>query len=204
MKVKVCGLREKDNIEKINSLLIDYLGFIFYKKSKRTILDNSENINFIKELKNKVAVFVNEKQDNIQSYIKKYQFDFVQLHGDENPNFCFQIKSFTNIIKAFSVDDNFDFNCLKEYEDVTDFFLFDTKGKDYGGNGISFNWSLLEKYKLSKPFFLSGGISINDIDKIKEISHPLLYCVDINSKFEIKPGLKDVELVKSFLNKIKV
>ncbi len=215
MYLKICGLRQTDNIKLLLPLLPDYLGFIFYKNSKR----HAEGIlekDFIKNEKSikKTGVFVNEKLETIKAIIEKYGLDAVQLHGDETPEYCQQLKNVylgsnlklppkLELIKIFSVNDNFDFNKTKKYEDVCDLFLFDTKGTERGGNGIAFNWEVLKKYNGERPFFLSGGISQEDTAEIKKINHPKLYGVDINSRFEIEPGLKNVEAVKYFIDELR-
>ncbi|HFA48278.1 MAG TPA: phosphoribosylanthranilate isomerase [Bacteroidetes bacterium] len=219
MQLKICGLRQTENIKSLLALQPGYLGFIFYEKSKRYaegILDErfTKLYKFSKpNLRNpkKTGVFVNEDLNKIKSSIKKYGLNAVQLHGDESPEYCRALKSGGDlksppdleIIKVFSVNDDFDFNKTKIYEDVCDLFLFDTKGKERGGNGIAFNWHILNKYDGEKPFFLSGGIGPGDAAEIKKIKHPKLYGVDINSRFEIEPGLKDVEMVEQFIAELK-
>ncbi len=196
MKLKICGMKHPENILEVSQLLPDYLGFIFYEKSLRNFEGEIPEIpNSIK----KVGVFVNETEDTIISKIKKYNLDLVQLHGNESPEFCRNLK-FQNIelIKVFSVDDNFDINVLEKYEIVCDYFLFDTKGKLHGGNGYTFNWDILKNYKSKKPIFLSGGIGLEEIEKIKKLNLPL-FAIDVNSKFEIEPGLKNVNLCNDAL-----
>jgi phosphoribosylanthranilate isomerase len=194
--IKVCGMKNAKNIKEITSLDIDFIGLIFYKKSKRFI-----DTEIPKNDTQKVGVFVNEKIAIIEEKIKAYDLSFIQLHGDESPQFCSTLKSKNiQIIKAFRVDDNFDFNSTKKYESFCDYFLFDAKGKDYGGNGIVFNWDILNHYKGTLPFFLSGGINIHSLESIKDFHHEKLFALDINSGFEIEPGLKDVNLIKGFIN----
>ena len=181
------------NILEVSELLPDYLGFIFYEKSSRYFDDEIPEIP--KSVK-KVGVFVNATLDEIMSKIKKYNLDLIQLHGNESPAFCQILKKENiQIIKVFSVDDDFDFEILNQYENVCDFFLFDTKGKLHGGNGVTFNWNILEKYTSQKPLFLSGGIGIEEIDKIKKLDLPI-FAIDVNSKFEKEPGLKNIDLLK--------
>lgn len=193
--IKVCGMKNTKNIEELISLDIDFMGLIFYQKSKRFI-DTKIPKNNIK----KVGVFVNEKIDIIKEKVKSYDLSFIQLHGDETPKFCNKLKiEKIKIIKAFRVDNNFDFNITKQYETVCDYFLFDAKGKDYGGNGIIFNWDILKNYQGPLPFFLSGGINIHSTESIKKFHHEKLFALDINSGFEIEPGLKDVNLINEFI-----
>ena len=193
MKLKICGMKYPENILEVSQLLPDYLGFIFFKKSSRFFDGKIPKIpNSIK----KVGVFVNTSLEEINGKIKKYNLDLIQLHGNETPAFCENLKQDKiEIIKVFSVDDDFDFEILNEYENVCDYFLFDTKGKLHGGNGFTFNWQILEKYKSKKPLFLSGGIGIEEIENIKKLNLTI-YAIDVNSKFEIEPGLKNIKLLQ--------
>ena len=200
MKIKICGMKYPENIIEIAKLKPDYLGFIFWEKSSRffdgIFPEISESIE-------KVGVFVDADLDEIISKINQYKLDLVQLHGKEIASFCKELKSKNiKIIKAFSIDSDFDFEKLNEYEEVCDYFLFDTKGKLPGGNGSVFDWNLLEKYKLNKPYFLSGGIGLQEVAKVKEfiksdISKNCI-AIDVNSKFEIEPGLKNEKEVLKF------
>lgn len=211
--IKICGMKYPDNILDIGSLLPDYMGFIFWEKSARYF--DGVIPNLPKSIK-KVGVFVNATQDEILEKIAKYDLQAIQLHGDESVEFCQELKENVKqvkieIIKVFSVDDSFDFELLKPFETICDYFLFDTKGKLPGGNGTTFDWKVLENYPSNKPFFLSGGIGINEMEAVKEIAKTNLplYAIDINSKFEIKPGLKNIQLCRDALqcictdNKIK-
>ena len=197
VRLKICGMKYPENILEVSYLLPDYLGFIFYEKSSRFF--DGEIPKIPKSIK-KVGVFVNATLEDIYSKIKKYDIDLIQLHGNESPEFCKNLKdSKIEIIKVFSVDDDFDFDELEPFENVCDYFLFDTKGKLHGGNGVTFNWQILEKYKSKKPLFLSGGIGIEEIEKIKNLNLAI-FAIDVNSKFEIKPGLKNIELLKKLKN----
>lgn len=194
-----------ENINEIASLQPDYLGFICYEKSPR----NFENeIPVIDKSIKKVGVFVNASLEEIQVKVKQYQLDFVQLHGDESPEFCELIETkSTKVIKAFSVDKDFNFNQLHYYINTCSYFLFDTKGTNYGGNGITFDWSVLENYHLDKPYFLSGGIGAENIDEVKsfltkEYSKNCI-AIDCNSKLEIAPGLKSTKKTKQLINAFK-
>ena len=222
MKIKVCGMRNSENVSSLLVLKPDFVGFIFYNKSKRFVA-NFPQVRFPSEVK-KVGVFVNQSIEEVLRIVEKHQLDVVQLHGDETSEYCKKLiemvteqsrsKSITNsgistplnhqieIIKAFSVDENFDFNNTKQYESYCYYFLFDTKGDNYGGNGMKFNWEILQNYKGNIPFLLSGGISKNDVDKIKKIKHPAFEGVDINSGFEIEPALKNIEEIKEFKNNL--
>ena len=188
-RIKICGMKHTDNILEIGNLLPDYLGFIFYQKSARFFEGVIPQMD--KSIK-KVGVFVNETDEIVTEIIKKHTLDCIQLHGNESAEFCQNLqKQNVEIIKVFSIDDDFDFNELNEYENVCDYFLFDTKGKLHGGNGYTFNWKLLEKYKSSKPLFLSGGIGLDEIEEIKKLKLPI-FAIDVNSKFETEPGLKNI------------
>jgi phosphoribosylanthranilate isomerase len=200
MKLKICGMKYPDNILEVAALLPDYMGFIFWEKSARYFEGPMPDLP--KSIK-KVGVFVNEKSDSILDKVAQYDLEAVQLHGQESVAFCLELKNklgtSVEIIKVFSADETFDFSVLKPYEEVCDFFLFDTKGKLPGGNGTTFDWTILQKYPSSKPFFLSGGIGIDEIASVNEIlnTHLPLYAIDVNSKFEIEPGLKNINLVRT-------
>ncbi|MDD5152319.1 MAG: phosphoribosylanthranilate isomerase [Flavobacterium sp.] len=207
MKLKICGMKYPENILEVGALLPDYMGFIFWKKSGRYFDGIIPELP--KSIK-KVGVFVDETQEEILKKIKKHNLQAIQLHGHESANFCLNLKTEMRneieIIKVFSVKDDFDFEVLKPFEKVCDYFLFDTKGKLPGGNGITFDWKVLENYPSTKPFFLSGGIGMNEFEAIKKITKTNLpvYAIDVNSKFEIEPGLKNIELLSSFKNNLKL
>lgn len=205
-------MKFQENILEIASLKPDYLGFIFYEKSPRNFENGIPEIS--SEIK-KTGVFVNASSDFILEKARKYNLQAIQLHGEETAPFCTNLRkelkklkatSELEIIKVFSVDEEFDFDTILPYEDELDYFLFDTKGKNKGGNGVAFNWDILSKYPSKKPFFLSGGIGIEEIESIKSLlaefqkkgEQDLLYAIDLNSKFEIEPGLKDLEKLEIF------
>ena len=202
MKLKVCGMKLENNISEISKLNPDFMGFIFWPKSKRFF--NEKSIRISNKI-NKVGVFVNQDYDFIIDKINNFKLDFIQLHGEEDYQFCKKINNRCKVIKVFNIESDFDFEILSSFESVCDYFLFDTKGDSYGGNGIKFDWKLLKKYPSKKPFLLSGGIDITDfteILKIKELKIPLIG-IDINSKFEFEPGLKNIKKVKELLKKMK-
>ncbi len=204
IKLKICGMKYSDNIQKIATLKPDFLGFIFWDKSSRKF-DLKELPKLDSDIK-KVGVFVDVTLKEIQNKIKTFQLDAIQLHGKESVEFCSDLKKEKiEIIKAFSINNDFDFSQLKTYETVVDYFLFDTKGKLPGGNGTTFNWQILKNYNLQKPFFLSGGIGLTEIEKIKEFIDSDLskycYALDINSRFEIEPGLKSKIEIENFIQK---
>jgi phosphoribosylanthranilate isomerase len=204
MKLKVCGMKYVDNIRQVAELKPDYLGFIFYERSKR----NFEGIipEIPKGIK-KTGVFVNEYLEILVSLAEEYKLEALQLHGDESVAYIQEIKKHlpkVEIIKVFGIKDTFDFSILEAYESVVDYFLFDTKGKERGGNGVVFDWTVLKNYPSTKPFFLSGGIGLQEVTAVKEISKTNLpiYAIDVNSKFETEPGLKSIKKLKKFKNEI--
>ena len=197
MKIKICGLKHPENINAIAGLVPDYMGFICYAPSPRYATGlQTETLDSLPETIFKTAVFVNEDPETITKLIDTYNFDAIQLHGNEDAKFCDLFRDRVTVIKAFGVDKDFAFDRLNEFEDSVDYFLFDTRTDKLGGSGISFDWSLLENYKLDIPFFLSGGLSLDNLDEVKLIGHPQFYGVDLNSRFEIEPGLKDMDKLK--------
>ncbi len=219
MKLKVCGMNH--NTKEVATLQPDYLGFIFWEPSSRYFDGHIPDLpNNIK----KVGVFVDASLDVVIKTVRRYGLDAVQLHGKETPEYCDALRqpklvsgshdvmpkqvqhdSF-DVIKVFSIKDDFDFSILEPYEKVCDYYLFDTKGKLPGGNGYTFNWSVLRNYSSTKPYFLSGGIGLDELDKInsflKSKESKYCYAIDINSKFENAPGLKNIDKLKEFKNNI--
>lgn len=190
-------MRGPINMIEVAALGPDFMGFIFYKGSKRYVgQDFSIPKTFPKNVK-RVGVFVNESVENILNKVSKHQLDFVQLHGDESVDVCKELKGKIKVIKVFRLDESFDFSCTKEFNSHADFFLFDTKGGNFGGTGKSFNWSLLKKYDQQVPFFLSGGLSKENIQSVKELRDLNLYALDVNSQVESSPGIKDVSTLNS-------
>ncbi len=205
LKIKVCGMNQ--NTVEVSDLKPDYVGFIFWKPSKRSF--SGMPLVLPHSIK-KVGVFVDESIEGIIEKVKKFQLLAVQLHGNENPGFCNSLKQQlkgVEIIKVFSIKDEFNFQELEAFELVCDYYLFDTKGRLPGGNGYKFNWKVLKDYPSSKPFFLSGGIGLEDVDSIKEFMQrpESRYChaIDVNSKFELEPGLKDIDKLKALINYMK-
>ncbi len=202
LKIKVCGMKYADNIAHLNALQPDFMGFIFYPPSKRFVgLDFDKSVlASIPKQTIKTGVFVNATEAEVIEFAHLYGMQAVQLHGNESPTFCATIKaSGLTLIKAFGIADDFDWEQLVAYQNVVDYFLWDTKTEIHGGSGKQFNWQLLSKYKLNIPFFLSGGISLDNLAEIKNIKHPQLFGVDLNSKFETQPGIKDtIKLEKAF------
>lgn len=199
-------MRDPENISGVVAALPDYLGFIFYPKSKRFVGSDfsAETLKSVPESVKKVGVFVDELQEKVIGTCKNLNLQVAQLHGSESPEQCSVIhRSGLTVFKAFSIDESFDFSMLTDYSGVCDYFLFDTKGHLPGGTGQKFNWQLLEKYQGEVPFLLSGGIGPDDLEAIRHFGHPRWRGIDINSGFEIEPALKDIEKVKYFISEIR-
>lgn len=210
MRIKVCGMTKADQVRQLDEMGVEFAGFIFYPKSPRYVFKTmpATEIKKIRGKINKVGVFVNADPDEILKTVDACGLYLVQLHGDENPRVCERIANYVSVIKAFRIseDDNIEWK-IREYYDAVDMYMFDTEGAGYGGTGKKFNWQLLKGQNIRKPFFLSGGISPDDADNLKTFhDDPVakdLFAVDINSKFEIMPGVKDMDLVKQFVTKVK-
>jgi len=207
MKIKVCGMKSPDNIRELSQLPIDLMGLIFYPKSPRYIGDLAPDaLDALPENIGRVGVFVNEDLQVVVDFINKYRLNYVQLHGNESPEYCINLKGLSpeiKIIKAFSIAEASDFEKTKDYENRVDYFLFDTKTPQYGGSGQKFDWSILNDYTGNAPFFLSGGISAEDALLIRKLENDRIVGLDLNSRFEIEPGLKNIELLHRFIKEIK-
>ncbi len=206
MKIKVCGLREKQNIHVVAGLGADLLGFNFYPMSPRFASDHLEpdDLEGLPATVEKTGIFVNAGIHEVYDLCRKYNLDLAQLHGDESPTVCEELSGMgIPVIKAFRVDKDTDFRRMETYTAVTRYFLFDTPSKIFGGSGAQFDWTLLEAYSLAHPFFLGGGIGPEDAEAILSFRHPSFEGVDVNSKFEVSPGLKDTGLLRTFINKLK-
>ncbi|GEQ87274.1 N-(5'-phosphoribosyl)anthranilate isomerase [Patiriisocius marinistellae] len=209
LKIKICGM--KHNVAEIAALHPDYLGFIFYGNSPRNY-NESEVIKLSKGIK-KVGVFVDQSVTEIIELAHKFNFDIIQLHGNQTNKFVALLnlnlkkieKEEVEIWKVFSIKNTFDFSVLESFENLVSKFLFDTKGKEKGGNGVTFDWSVLENYPSTTPFILSGGIGLAEISEVKKIQKSSLpiYGIDVNSKFELKPGLKDILALKKLIEELK-
>tara|TARA_B100000927_G_scaffold25952_3_gene19476 strand:+ start:901 stop:1518 length:618 start_codon:yes stop_codon:yes gene_type:complete len=202
MRLKVCGMRELENISALSELDPNYIGFIFWSESSRFV--NKKTPPLDKKII-KTGVFVDATFDYILTKIKDHQLDAVQLHGQESCSYCKVIKDYgLKVIKSFSLKNTFDFNTLEDYENSCDYYLFDTKGKLPGGNGFNFDWKILNEYPSQKPFFLSGGIGVDNLNEIKKLVKTKLpiHAIDVNSKFETAPGNKNIELLKKFKKEI--
>nr|WP_262914123.1 phosphoribosylanthranilate isomerase [Portibacter lacus] len=196
-------MRDIENIQAASDAGVSLMGFIFYEKSKRFIQPElrAEIFSSIPDNIKKVGVFVNESIDFVKKIVHEYNLDFVQLHGEEDPSYCEAIKTLTKVIKAFSVDESFDFSITADYQSC-DYLLFDAKGKERGGNGIQYNWDILQQYTLDTPFLLSGGLGPEDAGKINSFKHKKLAGIDVNSGFESAPAMKNIENIKSFISKL--
>lgn len=222
MIIKVCGMREPRNIREVAALAINWIGFIFYERSKRFVGQSparqqaadseQQTVNTDAKLLStvtgqlstkKVGVFVNATIESMMKKASAYKLDYLQLHGNESPETCHTLqKRGYSLIKAFPIASKEDFEKTKEYEGRVDYFLFDTKCESFGGSGRQFDWSMLADYKGETPFLLSGGIHPESVEAIRKFQHPRFAGIDLNSGFEIEPGLKDIDKLKKFIQQI--
>lgn len=204
-KIKICGMKYPENIAEITILQPDYMGFIFYDKSPRYF---ENDIPELPKSIQKVGVFVNATFEEIAAKVKQYKLDLVQLHGEESPELCQLIETkLVKVIKAFAIHKNFKFNTLENYFNTCSYYLFDTKGTNHGGNGIAFDWTILKHYHLNKPYFLSGGIGLENATELqlflqKDYAKNCI-AIDLNSKFEIEPGFKNPQTLNEFITTLK-
>lgn len=203
--IKVCGMREADNIRQVEALGIDWLGFIFWPKSSRFV---HERPAYLPANAKRVGVFVDADIEVVRETAAAYCLDIIQLHGKESPSYIKQLRSLCSdhvavIVKAFNIATPEDLIQTEPYEGITDYFLFDTKAKMVGGNGTQFDWTVLNDYQGNTPFILSGGIGPDDAEKVKAFHHPMLAGIDLNSRFETVPAHKDVNLLRTFIETIK-
>jgi phosphoribosylanthranilate isomerase len=211
MKIKVCGNTLPQQVTALDDIGITFAGFIFYPKSPR-YMTNKISADKMRQIKGKiikVGVFVNPAHEELMTTVEDYRLDMVQLHGDESPKFCDRIADYISVIKAFRMSDNDSVHHMTQpYMEVCDFFMFDTLGVGYGGTGKKFDWETLQKSPPRKPYFLSGGIELDDVQQLREfIKTPAaekLFAIDINTKFEIGPGVKDVDTIKEFAERLGV
>lgn len=211
MRIKVCGMTKAEQVLQLDELGVEFAGFIFYPKSPRYVLSHMSKEQ-LKKLKgkhiNKVGVFVNSPVEEVLQLVDACGLYLVQLHGDENPRYCEQISNYVTVVKAFRLREGEDILWrAKDYQDAADMFLFDTEGAGYGGTGKKFNWDILKGGNVRKPFFLSGGIQPEDVELLKAFEQESvakdLFAVDINSKFELAPGLKDMSKIQAFVKELK-
>ena len=204
--IKVCGMRDAENIREVEALGIDLMGFIFWTKSSRYV---SERPAYLPTKCKRVGVFVDEDIETVKRIADEYALDYIQLHGHESPDYIRALRVVDgfpvdiHLIKAISVSGRDDIATYKSYEGLVDYFLFDTKCPSVGGSGQQFDWSLIQSYAGELPFLLSGGIGPADAPRICQFRHPLMAGVDVNSRFESAPGLKDPALLKTFIHQIR-
>jgi len=205
MQLKVCGLKEWSNIEEVVALSPDYIGLIFYRESKRYVGDYPSLKTYLRKLTSvkKVGVFVDAPYEEVLETADSYALDYVQLHGSEDVQYCEIVNARVPVIKTFGVQEADDFGCLGAYVKACTFFLFDTYSEQHGGTGKQFDWNLLDKYQLDKPFFLSGGIGPGDVAAIKKIRNPNFKGIDVNSRFEFRPGYKRIDLLEQLIYEIR-
>jgi len=209
MNIKVCGITSMKQLQQLDGLDIDYAGLNFYKGSPRYVGDKitADEIHDADFDIKKIGVFVNAAYDEIMKTVEDYSLDIVQLHGNESPDFCESLSEDIEVIKVFRIDagtKDVD-KLVKDFDEVSDYYLFDAGGQKetLGGSGVKFNWDLLLKAKIEKPFFLSGGIGPDDVKKIKEFNHPDFFAIDINSRFETAPGVKDMARLLKFVKELR-
>ena len=209
MKIKVCGMTKLEQLQELEEIGIDFAGLIFYDKSPRYVIRSGLTAEILRAARlniKKIGVFVNETQEDVLRIAKEWELDYVQLHGDESPEYCAALAEQMKVIKAFRIGDKEDIdNKVKAYQDIVDMFLYDTLGAQYGGTGEKFDWEILKGSSFKKPFFLSGGLAFEDAEKLCENfkNDPKLFSLDINSRFETEPGTKDINKIKQFANKVK-
>lgn len=213
MLIKVCGMRDPENIRRVATVGIDWMGFIFYARSPRFVGDVSlermigekeAEERAVREPPVRVGVFVDASLEYMMEMGNSYGLGYLQLHGSESPDTCYALqKRGYAVIKAFSIANEEDLKLTADYEGRADYFLFDTKCNGYGGSGKQFDWSVLAAYKGQTPFLLSGGINPDSVEDIRRFHHPKLAGLDLNSGFETAPGMKDAEKLKAFIDKIK-
>jgi phosphoribosylanthranilate isomerase len=199
MFLKVCGITLPEQMKQIDQEnLAELIGLIFYPKSPRFV----SKMNYTPKHAKSVGVFVNGGFNDIMHLVNTHKLEYVQLHGEETPELCGKLRSNLKVIKVFSVKDKLDMALMSRYENFCDYFLFDTYSQSYGGTGKSFSWDILQSYEGTIPFILSGGIGLESAQSLKEFEHPQMAGIDINSRFEIVPGIKDLELIKNFKKKL--
>jgi phosphoribosylanthranilate isomerase len=208
-RIKVCGMTDLNQLHELGDMGVQFAGMIFYHKSPRFIMRHLKGHEIKKEKLKvfKIGVFVNASYDEVMNHVDNFGLDMVQLHGDETPKYCERLANYISVIKAFRLTENDHIEWkIRDYFDVTDMYLFDTEGAGYGGTGKKFNWNKLKGLNIDKPFLLSGGIEPGDEEAIKDfLKDPVskdLFSLDINSKFEIAPGVKSMDKVRDFVKNL--
>ncbi|MFM7223518.1 MAG: phosphoribosylanthranilate isomerase [Bacteroidota bacterium] len=210
MKLKVCGIRQQRQVVELDQLGIEYIGFIFYPSSPRYMLNGDIDAEWMRSASlnaKKVGVFVNETVEQVVEHIHQWGLDAVQLHGRETPADCSRIRQYARVIKAFSIGNGmFEAHSCEPYFDAMDYALFDTQSERHGGTGKKFDWTLIDWSKIKHSSFISGGIGEQDVIALTQLSsaHPVVEAVDVNSRFELTPGNKDLIKVTQFFNQIKL
>jgi len=206
MKIKICGINDYDNLKEILILQPDFMGFIFYPPSPRYVKNNLSpaDLQDIPDSIKKTGVFVDMSVNELKEIVSLYDLNYIQLHGNESVEYCKELQSEgIKIIKAFRMSESFNFDILQDFIPFCQYFLFDTLVPQYGGSGLKFNWEMLKYYKLQHPFLLSGGIGPDDLMEIKSYSHPSFAGIDLNSRFELQPGIKDINKLKEFIQSVR-
>lgn len=198
--IKVCGMRQAENIREAEALGIDWMGFIFWPQSSRYV---AERPSYLPTRCKRVGVFVDEQIEQVRHVAEDYALDIIQLHGNESPDYVRTLAGHT-LIKAFNIATADDLSQTQPYEGLVDLFLFDTKGRTVGGNGEKFDWTVLSAYQGTTPFLLSGGIGPDDAERIRAFRHPRCIGIDLNSRFEVSPAFKDVDLLREFVKNIRL
>jgi phosphoribosylanthranilate isomerase len=209
-RIKVCGITLPSQLEALDEIGVDLAGFIFYPKSPRYVV-NKISADYLRKFMGRIAkvgVFVNMPYEELMRTVEDYRLDMIQLHGDEIPRYCEQVANYIAVVKAFRLSENDPIEWMaKPYEDACDMYMFDTLGAGYGGTGKKFDWNVLKNAAINKLFFLSGGIEPGDEEKLKEFGKEeiakRIFGIDINSRFEISPGVKDIEKVRKFVDKLR-
>lgn len=196
--IKVCGMREAENIREVEALGIDVIGFIFWPKSSRCV---STRPDYLPVNAKRAGIFVNEDIEQVRRIAVDYALDIIQLHGNESPEYVRNLRNW-KVIKAFNIASEEDLESTVIYDGAVDYFLFDTKGKAVGGNGEKFDWEVLASYNGQTPFILSGGIGPDDTERVRTFYHPQCIGIDLNSRFELSPGLKDITALRRFLSQL--
>jgi phosphoribosylanthranilate isomerase len=202
LKIKICGITQAQQLQELDALGVDYAGLIFYEPSPRYVLNKLTGgaVQSLSLQLKKTGVFVNAAEDDVMTQAEHYGLDMIQLHGDETPAYCAHIRRKLPVVKAFRLKQDAEVDWMVQpYLESCDYFLFDTDTKNYGGSGTQFNWQLLRNAVIGKPFFLSGGIGVEDLEAVKALAHPFLYALDMNSKLETEPGVKDMTLVQKMV-----
>ena len=199
--IKVCGMTDGENIRQTEQLGVDFIGFIFYPRSPRFLF---ERPTYLPVRSQRIGVFVNESKDNILMYADRFGLNYIQLHGNESPEYCHNLQATgMKLIKVFSIATPRDLSSVSAYEGLCQYYLFDTKTPQYGGSGNQFDWTLLNRYTGNTPFLLSGGINQYSAAAIRNFHHPRMAGVDINSRFESSPGLKDIGRIQTFISELR-